>query len=143
MDPLSVTAGIIAVIQLTGVVVQYMNDVKDAPKECQHCASEASNLHSLLINLLYHLNQGHIGDAWFTSMRSLEVENGPLYQYKYALEQLQSKVEVRHGMQKIQRQLLWKFCKEDIETLLSRIERLKSLVSSMLALDNLYVENTS
>jgi hypothetical protein len=44
MDPLSVTASVIAILQLTGAVIGYLNDVKDAPKECQQCATEASNL---------------------------------------------------------------------------------------------------
>ena len=33
MDPLSVTASIIAILQLTSKVIEYLNDVKDAPKD--------------------------------------------------------------------------------------------------------------
>jgi hypothetical protein len=35
MDGLSVAASVIAVWQLTNEVIQYLNDIKDAPKECQ------------------------------------------------------------------------------------------------------------
>ena len=62
MDPLSVTASVIAVLQLTGTVLSYLNDVKKASKECQQCTIEASNLQNLLINLRYRLEQGQIGD---------------------------------------------------------------------------------
>jgi hypothetical protein len=58
MDPLSVTASIIAILQLTGTVIGYLNEVKDAPKECQRCMIEASNNQSLLMNLRYRLEQG-------------------------------------------------------------------------------------
>jgi hypothetical protein len=137
MDPLSVTASVIAILQLTGAVIGYLNDVKDAPKECQQCATEASNLQSLLINLLYHLNQGHTGDRWYTAVRALNVENGPLDQYKQALEQLQTMVEIRDGVQKVKRRLLWKFSKEEVASIQARMERLKSLVSIALVMDHL------
>jgi hypothetical protein len=137
MDPLSLTASVIAVLQLTGVVIAYLNDVKEAPKECQRCVTEASNLRSLLINLLYHLNQGKTDDPWYTAIRALEVKNGPLDQYKQALEQLRSRAEIKDGIQKFKKRLLWKFSKEEVVSILERMERLKSLVSIALELDHL------
>jgi hypothetical protein len=137
MDGLSVAASIIALLQLTGAVIGYLNDVKDAPKECQQCAIEASNLQSLLINLLYQLNQGQTGDRWYTAVRAFNVENGPLDQYKQALEQLRSKVEIQDGIQKVKRRLLWKFSKEEVTSILARMERLKTHVSFALQMDQL------
>lgn len=137
MDPLSITASVIAVIQLTGVVIGYLNDVKDAPKECQQCTIEASNIQNLLINLRYRLEQGQAGDAWFTAVRAFNVENGPLDQCRQALEQLQSKVENQNGFQEIKRRLLWKFSKTEVAEILARMERLKSLVSIALEGDHL------
>ena len=137
MDPLSVTTSVIAVLQRTGEVIGYLNDVKDAPNECQQCAIEASNLQNLLINLRYRLEQGHTGDPWFTAVRSLNVENGHLDQYKQALEQLQSRVDVGNGAQKIKRRLVWKFSKAEVAGILARMERLKTLVSIALEMDHL------
>ena len=139
MDELSDIASIIAVLQLTGEVIKYLKDIKDALKECRYCATKASDLHSILINLLYHLNQDQTGDAWFTAVRNLNIENGPLDQYKQALEQLQSRVEIQHGIQKVKQRLLWKFSKEEVASILARMERLKSLVSIALEMDHLYV----
>ena len=137
MDPLSVTTSVIAVLQRTGEVIGYLNDVKDAPNECQQCAIEASNLQNLLINLRYRLEQGRTGDPWFTAVRSLNVENGHLDQYKQALEQLQSRVDVGNGAQKIKRRLVWKFSKAEVAGILARMERLKILVSIALEMDHL------
>src|ERR1700712_2119883 len=103
MDPLSAAASIIAVLQLTGTVIGYLNDVKNAPKECQQCTIEASNLQSLLLNLRYRMEQGQAGDPWFTAVRALNIENGPLDQYKQALEQLLSRVEDQDSLQKVKR----------------------------------------
>ena len=137
MDPLSVTTSVIAVLRLTGEVIGYLNDVKDAPNECQQCAIEASNLQNLLINLRYRLEQGHTGDPWFTAVRSLNVENGHLDQYKQALEQLQSRVDAGNGAQKIKSRLVWKFSKAEVAGILARMERLKTLVSIALEMDHL------
>jgi hypothetical protein len=106
MDGLSAAASIIAVLQLTGDVIGYLNDVKDAPKECQQCTIEASNIQNLLINLRYRLEQGQAGHPWFTAVRALNIKNGPLDQYKQALEQLQLRVGIQDGVQKVKRRLL-------------------------------------
>jgi len=137
MDVLSVTASVIAVLHLTGSVITYLNGVKDAPKECQQCTIEASNLQNLLINLRYHLEQGQTCDPWFTAVRTLDVENGPLDQYKQALEQLQSKLNASNSAKKMKSQLVWKFSKAEAVGILARMERLKSLVSIALEMDHL------
>jgi len=67
-----------------------------------------------LINLRYRLEQAQAGDPWFTAVRVLNIENGPLDQYKQALEQLQSKVEAQDGAQKLKRRLFWKFSKTEV-----------------------------
>ncbi|KIM99237.1 hypothetical protein OIDMADRAFT_43209 [Oidiodendron maius Zn] len=134
---LSDIASIITVLQLTGEVIKYLKDIKYAPKECRDCATEASNLYGILINLLYHLNLDQTGGAWFTAVRNLNVENGPLDQYKQALEQLRSTVEIQDGVQKVKQRLLWKFSKEEVASILARMERLKSLVNIALEMDHL------
>lgn len=55
MDPLSVTAGIIAIVQLTGVIIRCLNDVKDASKDRARCAIKISNAFNLLVTLQYRL----------------------------------------------------------------------------------------
>jgi hypothetical protein len=135
MDPLSVTASIIAVLQLSGKVLGYLNDVKDASKDRAKCAVEASNVHSLLLNLRFRLEEGNADAPWYTAVRALGVENGPLDQFKQALEALQAKM-TDGGRLKV---LAWKFKKEEVASILGRIERLKTLVEIALQMDHLYV----
>ena len=137
MDPLSVTASIIAVLQLTNEVIQYLNYVKDAPKERARFAIEASNLYNLLINLQYRLEEGGANEAWYTVIRTLNVHNGPLDQYKNALEQLQRKVMSSSGLKSIASGLAWKFSREEVTSILSRMEHLKSLIQIALEMDHL------
>lgn len=137
MDGLSAAASIIAVLQLTATVFGYLNDVQNAPEECKQCTIEVSNLQSLLVGLRYRLEQGQAGDPWFTAVQALSIKNGPLDQYKQALEQLLSKVESQDSIEKVKRRLLWKFKKEEVAIIQARMERLKSLVSIALENDHL------
>jgi len=137
MDPLSISASVIAILQLTSKVIEYLHDVKDAPKDWKQCAIEASNLNSLLIQLKFRLEE-RSDEAWYAAVQTLSVEHGPLDQYKHALEQLQSKTR-GSGIKKVGNALTWTFRKEEVASVLSRIERLKSLVQVALEMDHLSV----
>jgi hypothetical protein len=140
MDGLSVAASVIAVCKLTHEVVQYLNDVRDAPKACQQCTIEVLNLLGPLTSLRYCSEQAQVGDPWFEELRKLGVKGGPLDQYKKALEMLLAKVEIQDGMHKFRKRLVWKFNKEEVAGILARIERLKSIVSIALEMDHRQVK---
>lgn len=137
MDPLSTTASIIAIFQLSSKVVGYLNAVKDAPRERATCALEISNLQNLLLNLKFHLEEGDATTPWHTAVRALTVENGPLDQFKQALETLQTKITDGGRLKKARDILLWKFKKEEVNDVLDRVERLKTLVEIALQRDHL------
>lgn len=137
MDPLSITAGIIAIIQLTSKVIEYLNDVKGASKHRAQCAIEASNLYNLLVNLRYRLEEGSADIPWYTAVRALTVPNGPLDQYQQALEQIQTRLVAKSKTSSMSKTLLWTFGKEEIVSILSRMERLKTLVQIALQMDHL------
>lgn len=139
MDGLSVAASIIAVIQLTGKLVGYLNDVKDAPKERADCAREASSFYSLLVTLKYDLDESNPDDPWFRAVRALGVKDGPLERYKQLLEALVNKIKNEKASKKIIGALSWKFNKEEVATLLHRIGRLQPLIQIALERDHLYV----
>ncbi|KAK2798717.1 hypothetical protein FQN50_008755 [Emmonsiellopsis sp. PD_5] len=136
MDPLSVTASIITILQLTSKTIEYLNDVKDAPRDRAQCAIEASNLYNLLLTLRYRLEEGASHEPWYAGVRALSVKDGPLDQYKFTLEQLQAKILKGRGMNKVGYYLMWKLIKEDVMNMMVRIERLKSLVQIALEMDH-------
>ena len=134
MDPLSLAASITAVLQLTGTVVSYLNDVKEASKERAQVAVEASMVYGLLTSLKYRIEDANPDEAWYTTVRMLGEENGALDQYQAALKLLASKLDTRKGT-KVGRALMWKFDKVEIAKILSKIERVKSLISVALTND--------
>lgn len=137
MDPLSITAGIFAVLQLTSIVIEYLDNIKDASTDRARFALEASNLYNLLVTLRFRLEEGSSNEPWYAAVRALGVENGPLDQYKHALEQLRTKITSGSGIRKMGNALLWKFIKEEVTNILSRMERLKTLVQIALEMDHL------
>lgn len=137
MDPLSVTASIIAVLQLSTKVLAYLSDVKDAPKERTHCEAEISSLYNLLCNLRDHIQKGNLGQPWYTAVGALAAPNRPLDQFKQALETLRNRMADGDRLKKLGEAFVWKFKKEEIASILGRIERLKTLVEIALQVDHL------
>ncbi|KAI1595475.1 ankyrin repeat domain containing protein [Pyrenophora tritici-repentis] len=136
MDPLSVTASIIAILQLSMKVLEYLNHVKDASKDRAQCEIETSNLYSLLVNLKCRLEEGSANQPWYTAVRALAVPNGPLDQFKDALEALQAKMTDGGRLKKAGKALMWKFRKEEVASILDQMERLKGLVGIALEMDH-------
>jgi hypothetical protein len=137
MDPLSIAASVVAIVQLTGIVIGYLHDIKDAPKDCKQVKVETANLYSLLIRLQCHLEQGDITSPWYAAMRSLNASGGPLDQYLQSLQLLQSKTSADGLAHKLRRMLVWSFNKEAVASIRGSIERLKTLVGIALKMDHL------
>ena len=139
MDPLSVTASLVAILQLLTKVVGYLNDVKDASKDRAKCAIEAASLQSLLLDLRFRLEDGNPNDPWYDAVRALGVQNGPLDQFKQMLEQLQARMTSGGRLHNLRDALVWRFSKEEITRILAKMERLKTLVLVALQMDHLSV----
>lgn len=138
MDPLSITVSIVAILQLTAKVGDYLSDVKDASTERSQFTAETSNLSHLLVTLLSHVDEGS-NEPWHAKVRELGGKDGFVYQYRVALEQLKDKLSSGQGLKKMVKTLLWKYIKDDVESILLRIERLKSLLHITLEMDHLFV----
>jgi hypothetical protein len=137
MDGLSVAAGIIAVIQVTSAVINVLSDVKDAPKECQRCRKEASSFNTLLISLDDFLKTSASTEPWFEKVQALAATDGPLDQYRFALESLLAKVEPSSKVRKAFNVILWAKVKEDVSIVLMRMERAKTHIMSIFQVTNM------
>ncbi|KAI9768838.1 MAG: hypothetical protein M1840_004652 [Geoglossum simile] len=129
------TASIIAITTLAKNVVSYLNDMKDASKEQARVTAEISTVDALLTPLQYRIKSTQSGDPWFTEVQRLGVKGGPLEQFKSTLMQLKSKVEQPDRYKKAVGLLSWTFSKTEVSAMLSRVERVKTLVSLALAND--------
>jgi hypothetical protein len=133
-DPLSTSASIIAVLQLSGTIIQYLNDVKGASEDRYRLLNEVASISGLLYFLKDRATQSQYGDSWSMTLASLNTPQGPLEQFKSALERLALKLAPVEGWRRAGKALAWPFRKEEIKEILSTIERHKSLFN--LALQN-------
>ena len=127
-------ASIIAVLQITESVISYINTIRNASADQRNIANEAASLYGLLVALRFRVQAAQSNDPWYLQVKKLGEANGPLDQVKALLESISGRVQSSTGATKAIKALTWKFDKAKVDEALTRIERLKSLVS--LALQN-------
>ena len=127
MDPLSVSASIVALLQLSSTVIGYLSDVKSGPRELQKLRLEVCSVLPILSILQDQAEQAKSGGPWSDTLLSLDVPNGPIQQFRAALEQLETKLAPVQGWKKVGRALTWPFEKEETLGILGTIERQKLL----------------
>jgi hypothetical protein len=137
MDPLSITASIAALLQLSGVVFMCLSNVKSASKDREKCADEILNLQKLLLRLKLRLDGGDSNTPWYTEIHALAADKGPFDQYRQCLQELQDNTTAGGRLKIFGEALVWKFKKEDIERILAQMESLKSLIQIALQNDHL------
>ncbi len=127
MDPLSISASFITLLQLSGKVIGYLSDVKGGPKELLAIRLEICGILPILSILQDQAEQARNGDLWSPTFLSLDVPNGPIQQFRRALEQLETNLAPVGGWKKVGKAFSWPFEKGEIQRILSTIERQKLL----------------
>ena len=129
------TASIIAILQLTSTLTNYINNVRKATAEQAKVAVEASNLFSLLTSMRFRVEGTRSDDPWFNQVKMLGTYNGPLDQLRDTLEEMVGTMSSSRKRDQIKSALMWKFTKSQVDEMLQRMERLKSLITCALAND--------
>ena len=132
MDPVSVIGLIASLAQLidaTSKTLGYLNNVKNAPKARGQVAQEASLLLVLLTSLRYRLEDTDPHDGWVKGVLMLGMANGPLEQFKEALESLATRLRSSGTSKSVGKALGWHFEKKEVDDLIGKMERLKSFVN--------------
>jgi hypothetical protein len=138
-EELDITSGIITVVQLAQKVIQYVLEVKEADHDRRHILNEITSAQSFL-SLLKDKAEcpGARSDAaLFNTLKALNQPNGPLAQFKAALERIASKLKPLKGLKKGYKALAWPFEKGEINEILKGLERQKALFGLALQNDNL------
>ena len=144
MDPLSVSASIIAILQMTGSVVQYINGVRGSPTERERFLTELNGINIILLQIQDPLEEAEQaaepGEAarWSETLQSLSQPNSPLKQLEQVLRTLESKLAPACGARGIKKALTWPFQKEEVKELIATIERQKTLLNLARQNDHLY-----
>ena len=130
MDPLSVTASIVALLEFSAKVIGYLNDVKNGSEDRGNVLSEIASVNCMLYSLQEKAHEHKQNDAWSSTFQSLDVSKGPLDQIRTALESLSSKLAPSStSLKKVRKAITWPFQKGEIKEILERIERAKALLN--------------
>jgi hypothetical protein len=123
-DPLSITASIVAVVQVSAIVLKSLGDLKDAPRDLRRLRTEIDNLQGILLPALERLTRPEEEKLAMVQLLSAQ---GPLEEFRVLLEQLKKKLAPAAGLNKARRAVTWQFQKGEVKDILSTIERQKSL----------------
>ena len=140
MDPLSITASIIAVIQLTGSVVSavynYRKGVKNAPEDAAKIIQDLIGLSQILENLLQIIERERSTKATrLTSLENLVKPDGPLESCQKTLERLNAKLQPENGWRVVKQSLIWPLKQDYIKRTLDEIATAKATIGLALTVD--------
>ncbi|KFY61847.1 hypothetical protein V496_04858 [Pseudogymnoascus sp. VKM F-4515 (FW-2607)] len=132
----SLSTDIRSILHLSSSVSIKINGLVYPFDNVDRCAIGIRQTYTLLEALESHLNESSSNDDWLTEVQALAAINGPFDQYRSALGQLQSKLELFNRTGSVGVIGDWEL-DGGISNLLSTIERLKTLTQIALEMDHL------
>ena len=141
MDGLSIIASIIAVIQLTGVVVSrtynYRNGVKNAPRDALRIIGDLTELSTILEKLLQLIEKERTsGLITLLSLETLARSDGPLENCRKILAELNLKLQPEKGWRAVRKALTWPLAQEYMNESLGEIARFKATIDLALSVNH-------
>jgi hypothetical protein len=133
-EAVGLAASIISILQLSASIIKFIGETKGSSDNRNRLLTEIASTQGFLYALKDKAESPQCDDKIFQTMRALNQPNGPLEQFKQALERLASKLKPAENMKKIGKALIWPFQKAEIKEVILTIERQKSLFN--LALQN-------
>ncbi|CCD47337.1 similar to ankyrin repeat domain-containing protein 29 [Botrytis cinerea T4] len=136
MDPLSLSASLIAVLQITGSLISFCYDyrqgVKHASKEIVQISDELNSLRDILDSLLKIAERAESnGFSQLSTFELLLKDDGPLFVCKTELEKLRGKLEKggvggSEGWRAVRERLVWPLKEGEVRKTLVVLDRLKN-----------------
>lgn len=142
MDPLSVTANLVRVIdgalQITTALVEYARDTKNASSVKQILAEETLFLSKLLQRLRDRAQTARHDETWLAdhkdTVRPFETAYDDLAM-KLEFDAVTGNIKEESKLKAVRTMVRWSFSKSEVYSLLERITRLQQYVNVLLADD--------
>jgi ankyrin repeat domain-containing protein 50 len=143
-DPLSLTASLIAIAQISGSIISlcydYRRGFKGAQKEVVQIFRETQSLRNVIEQLIQLLDKDDKDDVGgkvhLPSLRNMSLSDGAFSEFQNDLKKLEDRL--RNPVTKWQRlgdQLLWPLRERDVKEALGSIHRIKGIVEFGLIAD--------
>jgi hypothetical protein len=140
MDPLSITASAIAVIQLSGAIINacytYRSRLRSAAKDTSRIINELNALRTVIEALCQLLNdENETSPIHESTLSRLSQPDGILATCLASLEQLSKRLEPKEGWRATKATILWPLKESDMKRALQDIDITKDTVQLALAAD--------
>lgn len=140
MDPLSITASAIAILQISGTIINicydYRSRVKNGAKEASCIITELNSLRQVIDSLYVLLEDESERTLWQRSaVNKLAQEDGPLARCIVELKALKEKLKPKKGWSATKAAILWPLKELDVKKVLQDLDRTKSTLQLALATD--------
>ena len=136
-EVLGLVSSIIAILELSGVVIDYVHKTKNASDDSERLLLEISSINGFLASLKELIRRAESQDLWLGTVKSLGTPQGPIAQYDLALKRLEAKLKPVVGWKKAGKALRWPFEKTEVMEILESIERQKALFALALGNDHI------
>ena len=133
MDPLSLSATLIALLQATASVVKYIRDVKDGEGEREGLMTEMSRLTRLLETLKKELDEAEEEDPWFESYKTLAQPDGALEKLQQLVSELDGKLQPQSRLRRLGQKFSWPLSKSRVNEMLESIKRYSAEIEHLLS----------
>jgi hypothetical protein len=140
MDPLSITASAIAIVQLSGAIINtcytYRSRLKSASKNASRIINELNSLRMVIESLFQVVeDESETKSGRESTLSKLSQRGGPLANCETVLQELSMRLEPKAGWRAVQAAILWPLTESDMRTALKEIGSLKSIIQLALDVD--------
>jgi len=144
MDPLSITASSIAILQISGTIINicydYRSRVKHAAKDAIRIIAELNGLRNVIDALFLLLeDESENKHSQRSALGNLAQVDGPLARCEENLKALEKKLEPKEGWRATKAAIFWPLKEPDVRKVLQNIDSTKSTIQLALAADQRYI----
>jgi len=138
MDPLSISASTVALLQLSSSIINFLSAISSSAIEIRNLMVEISATRGLLSSLA---DLAALDEGWNEKLREMAMKDGPLEMQKALLQKLEERLDLEGGpggrLRQWGRRLNWPFRLEETREMMEAARRVRSLLVGALALDHL------
>jgi hypothetical protein len=141
MDPHSLTANLIAVVDMSGKLIsycyQYQSGVRNAAQDAKKIRAEVTGLWGTLQRLLsLSQDEEEHQTSRLPALQALAQPDGLLTECQTELASLMTQMKPKTGWDKVQSSLVWPLKKAEVNEALNRIHRISNGLNLALTAEN-------
>lgn len=138
MDPLSISASIVALLQLSGKVIDVLSAITSFSAETRSLTIEINTTRALLSSIA---EIASVDETWDQNLRTLTVQDGPMQILDSLLSKLERRlsreVEAKSGLGQLKRKIVWPWRVDETRQMVRTAREARGLLAGALAVDHL------